>query len=110
MDETQALKALSALSDGTRLRMLRFLVQAGADGAAAGEIGAAVGSSPSRSSFHLAALAASGLVRPERVSRRVIYRVDFAALGGLMGYLIEDCCGGHPAVRACCAPTGTEKG
>ncbi|WP_172300187.1 helix-turn-helix transcriptional regulator [Pseudoruegeria sp. HB172150] len=104
MEESQALKSLSALSDATRLRMLRFLVTAGEDGAPAGSIGEHAGAAPSRASFHLAALAQAGLVVPERVSRQIIYRVDFDALGGLMGYLIEDCCGGHPTVRACCGP------
>ncbi|WP_425053211.1 ArsR/SmtB family transcription factor [Psychromarinibacter sp. S121] len=108
MEESQALKALAALSDATRLRVLRYLVSVGEDGAAAGVIGAEVGAQPSRLSFHLAGLAQAGLITSERVSRQVIYRVDFDALGGLMGYLIEDCCGGHPSVRACCAPSDAE--
>lgn len=104
MNESQALDALSALSEATRLKMLRYLVTKGAKGAAAGDIGAAVGSSSSRSSFHLSALTRAGLLVSERQSRQVIYRVDFKSVGGLIGYLIEDCCGAHPDVVGCCAP------
>lgn len=104
MNESQAIDALSALSQETRLQMLRFLVARGAEGAPAGEIGAAVGSSSSRSSFHLSALTRAGLLTATKQSRQVIYRANFAALGALVGYLVQDCCGGHAQVLACCQP------
>lgn len=104
MDESQVIDALSALSQETRLRMLRYLVQAGAKGAPAGEIGAAVGSSSSRNSFHLNALAQAGLITKERQSRQIIYRVDFANVGAMVGFLVQDCCGGNAQVLACCQP------
>lgn len=102
MEESQALEAISALSDQTRLRILRFLVTRGELGASAGEIGEAVGASSSRNSFHLSTLARAGVLRSEKRSRHVVYRVDFRLLGGLMSFLIEDCCAGHPVVRECC--------
>lgn len=107
LDESQALAALSALSEATRLRILRFLVTRGTVGAPAGEIGEAVGFSSSRGSFHLGALARAGLVTATKVSRQVIYRADMDAIGALLGYLVNDCCGGDPQIVACCAP-GTE--
>lgn len=106
-DESQALAALSALSEATRLRILRFLVTRGPDGAPAGEIGEAVGFSSSRGSFHLGVLARAGLVTATKVSRQVIYRADTDAIGALMGYLVHDCCGGDPQVVACCAPASS---
>ncbi len=104
MEEMQALTALSAISEQTRLRMLRFLVARGPDGASAGEIGQAVGSSSSRSSFHLSALTRAGLLSSEKQSRQVIYRADLQAVGALLNYLVEDCCGGHPRIVECCQP------
>lgn len=103
MNESQVLDALAALAEPTRLRMFRHLVRSGDDGAPAGEIGAAVGSSSSRSSFHLSTLARAGLISSEKRSRQVIYRADFAAAAGLLGYLVQDCCAGHPEVVRCCA-------
>ena len=103
-DEGQALTALSALSEATRLRILRFLVARGPSGAAAGEIGEAIGFSSSRGSFHLGVLARAGLVTATKVSRQVIYRADMKAVGALMDYLVNDCCGGDPRILACCTP------
>ncbi len=104
MDEGQALLAFAALSEPTRVAILRYLVTRGPSGAPAGEIGAAVGFTSSRGAFHLAALTRAGLLTSEKVSRQVIYRADFASLGALVGFLVEDCCGGDPRVVACCAP------
>ncbi|MEQ9124488.1 MAG: metalloregulator ArsR/SmtB family transcription factor [Alphaproteobacteria bacterium] len=102
MDESQVIKALAALSQETRLRILRFLVVRGHGGAAAGEIAEAVGASSSGVSFHLTTMANAGLLASERVSRSVIYRVDFDRMGELIGYLVKDCCKSHETVTACC--------
>ena len=104
MNESQALDALAAMAESTRLRILRFLVTRGAQGASAGEIAKAVDASSSRNSFHLSNLTQSGLISSEKQSRKVIYRVEFDALGGLIAYLLEECCAGHPKVLACCTP------
>lgn len=102
MDESQALKALGALAQETRLRIVRYLVGAGMRGAAAGEIGQEVGASSSRLSFHLSALDNAGLVSSERNSRKIVYRANFENLGGLIAFLLDDCCNNHPAVCDCC--------
>ena len=102
MDENQVISALGALAQETRLRILRFLVTKGNDGASAGEIGGAVDAASSRASFHLSTLANAGLVTAERQSRHIIYRVNFGAVGGMIGYLVNDCCGNHQEVVSCC--------
>lgn len=50
----------------------------------------------------LASLEHAGLVTSERVSRNILYRADYERLGRLIGFLMSDCCGNHPDVRACC--------
>lgn len=102
MIESQAIDGLGALAQETRLRIVRFLVRAGQDGASAGAIGDAVGASSSRAAFHLSTLERAGLVSSRKVSRSTIYQVEFDHLGGLIGYLLHDCCNGHPQVAACC--------
>ncbi len=102
MNEEQVINALSALAQETRLRILRYLVSMGSAGAPAGDIAKAVSSSPSRASFHLSAMADAGLITATRVSRSIIYRVNFDAMGGLIGYLVTDCCKNDPRVRNCC--------
>ncbi len=102
MNEDKALRLLGSLSDSTRLRMVRYLVGRGEDGAAAGDIGEHVDASSSRASFHLSALEKAGAISSERRSRFIIYTANFDKLGGLMSFLLNDCCGNHPDIRACC--------
>ncbi|MBL4906378.1 MAG: winged helix-turn-helix transcriptional regulator [Sneathiella sp.] len=104
MNESQVIKALSALAQETRLQIIRYLVACGKDGAAAGTIGEEVNSSASRLSFHLNILENAGLVTSKRVSRRIFYSASYEQMGGMIGYLLEDCCGNHPEVTSCCMP------
>lgn len=106
MKEDNALTALSALTHPLRLRAVRHLVQAAPDGLTAGEIATRIEASPSKTSFHLNLLSEAGLVTATRQARHVIYTANFSVMGALMRYLVEDCCGGHPLVRACCSRTG----
>lgn len=112
MDEHQALDAFGALSQETRLRMVRALVIAGQEGLPAGAVGEAVGASSSGASFHLSHLERAGLVTSRREARSIIYTANFDGLAGLVEFLMRDCCQGHPSVMegaskaaaACCAP------
>jgi len=102
MNEPQALAAFAALSQDTRLRVVRLLVQAGPEGLAAGAIGDALGgASTSRLSFHLTHLEHAGLIQSRRAGRFIIYSAVYPALAGLVGFLMKDCCQGHPEI---CAP------
>jgi len=112
MDEGQAQIAFAALSQETRLRILRMLVVAGRDGLAAGSIAAKAEVSASNVSFHLKELERAGLVAARRDARSIIYSAEYDALSGLIRFLMEDCCSGHPEICApiltpatCCAPT-----
>lgn len=102
MDEPQALDAFGALSQQTRLQMVRVLVVAGTGGMAAGAIGEAVGASSSSASFHLSNLERAGLVNSRREHRSIIYSANYEGLRGLADFLLRDCCQGDPRV---CTPT-----
>jgi ArsR family transcriptional regulator, arsenate/arsenite/antimonite-responsive transcriptional repressor len=101
MDQRQALISFAALSQESRLRIVRMLVIAGPAGMAAGVISQKTGLSPSNISFHLKELERSGLIVQTRVSRSIISVANYDALGGLVRFLMEDCCAGHPEI---CAP------
>ena len=60
MEETQAIAMVGALSQETRLRIVRYLVSCGEDGASAGDVGKQVDATSSRASFHLSALENAG--------------------------------------------------
>jgi DNA-binding transcriptional ArsR family regulator len=94
-------EALSALAHGHRLAVFRLLVRAGSDGMPAGEIARQVGALPNTLSTHLAILDRAGLVRSQRAGRSVIYAADYDGMRDLLGFLIDDCCGGRAEI---CAP------
>jgi ArsR family transcriptional regulator, arsenate/arsenite/antimonite-responsive transcriptional repressor len=101
MKQSQALLSFAALSQDTRLEILRLLVRAGPEGMAAGAVAEEVGVSPSNLSFHLKELERAGLVSARREARSIFYSADYAALRGLIAFLTEDCCGGR---REICGP------
>ncbi|MER8745538.1 ArsR family transcriptional regulator [Mesorhizobium sp. M1004] len=91
MDKTEALLALAALSQDTRLEAFRLLVQAGPQGVPAGEIASQLGTVQNTMSAHLKVLDRAGLVRAERDGRIIRYLVDMNAFRDLLAYLMEDC-------------------
>ena len=100
MKAGQAVDALGALAQEHRLQLFRLLVQAGAEGMAAGELARAIAIPNSSLSFHLAHLTRAGLIEQRRAGRSLIYTADYRAMDRLVAYLMENCCGG-----AGCAPT-----
>jgi DNA-binding transcriptional ArsR family regulator len=100
MEEKQAIEALGALAQGSRLKIYRLLVEAGPEGMSAGTIGEKLGLPPATLSFHLSGLSRAGLARGRQEGRFVIYSADFQHMNALVGYLTENCCGGQS-----CAPT-----
>lgn len=96
MNHDSAVTLLSALGNGTRLRVFRHLTRFGPDGVAAREIADAIGIAPNTLSFHLKELKHAGLVIPHRNGREVRYAVDYAAAHGLVAFLIEHCCEAVP--------------
>lgn len=103
MEATSAVEALAALAQEHRLALFRLLVQAGEEGLAAGVIAGKLAIPNSSLSFHLAHLRRAGLVRQERRHRSIIYRADYVGMNALIGYLLENCCGGAtcPPDAAC---------
>ena len=92
MDTTSALKALTGLSQGSRLAIFRLLVEQGPAGIAAGEIAERVGMPQPTTSFHLKELVNAGLAQARAQSRFVYYTANYEAMNGLVSYLTENCC------------------
>lgn len=96
MDKIQSIAAFGALSQETRLDVVRLLIQAGPSGMAAGEVGESLGVKQNTMSANLSILAHAGLVKSVREGRSIRYFADFDAIKGLLMFLMRDCCGGHP--------------
>jgi DNA-binding transcriptional ArsR family regulator len=103
MESKAAVASLSALGHEGRLAIFRLLVKAGPEGVAAGEIARRLDSLPNTLSANLNVLSHAGLIVSRREGRSIVYSADYAAMSGLLGFLMDDCCNGNPAI---CAPLG----
>jgi ArsR family transcriptional regulator len=102
MKTPQAVRALGALAQDTRLAIYRLLVQQGPGGLAAGAIGGRLELPAPTLSFHLKELANAGLIEPRQDGRFVYYSANYDRMNGLLAYLTENCCQG--ACDPACAP------
>jgi DNA-binding transcriptional ArsR family regulator len=101
MEKPDAVAALAALAQDSRLDVFRLLVEAGPEGMPAGEVASALGLAPNTLTFHFDRLRVAGLVTVRREGRSMIYAARFETMNALIAYLTENCCGG----AAACAPT-----
>ena len=102
MESEQAILALAALAQSTRMGVFKLLVKYEPEGLAAGDIARLLAVPQNTMSAHLAVLARADLVISERKSRSIIYRANLAAFQNLTSFMVEDCCGGRGDL---CAPT-----
>jgi ArsR family transcriptional regulator len=96
MHTPDALTALAALAQESRLAVFRFLVTLGPAGMAATKIGEELGIPPSSLSFHLKELVHAGLITARQESRFIFYAANFEQMNALIAFLSENCCGGNP--------------
>ena len=101
METIEAIAALAALAQSTRLDTFRLLVKREPEGVPAGELARLMAVPQNTMSAHLAILARAGLVIGERQSRSIIYRADLSRFHEVALFLLKDCCGGRPDI---CAP------
>jgi ArsR family transcriptional regulator len=111
MKTTDAVAALAALAQDTRLAVFRLLVEQGVVGISAGEIAEKVGIAPAALSFHLKELAHARLVRSRQEGRYVFYSADFASMNRLLAFLTENCCAadGGTCGPGACAPSSSTR-
>ena len=70
-------------------------------GLAAGEIARRLDTPPNSLSANLTVLSHAGLIRSRRQGRSIIYTAEYDRMRDLLGFLVEDCCGGSPEI---CSP------
>lgn len=117
MESENAILALAALAQATRLDVFRLLVKHQTDGLAAGDIARSLAVPQNTMSSHLAILTRAGLVAAKRSGRSITYRADLARFQDVMLFMLKDCCGGKPEICAplieslipCCPPLNKRK-
>ncbi len=94
MNSTDAVAALAALAQETRLAVFRLLVQAGPSGVAAGEISTRLDIPANTLSFHLKTLSQAGLLESRQEGRFIYYAAAYARMDDLIAFLTDNCCNG----------------
>jgi ArsR family transcriptional regulator len=109
MDTKNAVTALAALAQATRLAVFRHLVELGPAGANPSDLAQVLEIPAATLSFHLKALSHSGLIDAEQTGRFIRYRANFDQMHGLVDFLTQNCCGGDPSKCApkVCAPAAS---
>ncbi|MFM0091766.1 metalloregulator ArsR/SmtB family transcription factor [Paraburkholderia sediminicola] len=102
MKEKDAIKALAALAQPTRLAIFRLLVTAGPEGLNVGVIQEHLDLASATLSFHLKELTHAGLVTSRQEGRFVYYGPEIEHMNDLVGFLTENCCQGVDS--AACKP------
>lgn len=96
MEFKTAAEVFSVLGHEGRLSVFRLLMRHAPQGVRAGEIAEVLGLKPNTASVYLGALEQAGLITGRREGRAIFYAIDLARTGGLVDYLLTDCCRGRP--------------
>jgi ArsR family transcriptional regulator len=113
MEKSDAVAALAALAQDSRLDVYRLLVQAGPEGMPAGGVASALKLAPNTLTFHFDRLRQAGLVTVRREGRSMIYAARYDTMNGLISYLTDNCCRGAPAQSGpavACKPARSKRG
>ena len=117
MESEDAILALAALAQSTRLDVFRLLAKHEPEGLAAGDIAKALAVPQNTMSSHLSILSRAGLVSAQRFSRSIVYRADLSRFQAVVLFMLKDCCDGRPEICApviasltpCCPPKPKRK-
>lgn len=104
VEKRNAVAALGALAQDTRLDLYRLLVTVGPQGLSAGVIADRLGVLPASLTFHLKELQHAGLISQRRLGRQLIYSAEYGVMNDLLGYLTENCCGQGVSTGPVCDP------
>ena len=100
MNDDRAVLMLSALAQPTRFGVFRLLMRNGEEGVSAGEIARFLDVPQNTLSAHLNILSNAGLITATRDGRKLYYRALLEDTKDFIGYLVNDCCDGHPEICA----------
>ena len=92
MEMFETLEAFASLSQETRLRVFRLLIEYGRDGLIPGKIAAELKIPDNTLSFHLSHMSKAGLVTSKKEGRSITYFANTDLIKDLIGFLQLNCC------------------
>lgn len=96
MTNSDAVTALAALAQDSRLAIFRLLVQHAPTGLTVGIIAEQLELPAPTLSFHIKTLSHAGLIRSVHEGRFVRCHAEISRIDALVGFLTDNCCGGDP--------------
>lgn len=102
MEVNTALEAFYALSQETRLKIFKTLIEYGDEGTTPSKIAERIGVPDNTLSFHLSHLNNSGLVSYKRQGRSLIYSANCELIEDLITFMRANCCALGDS--NCCTP------
>ena len=110
MKAEEAILALGALAQESRLEVFRLLVKRGPQGFTPSELAERTGIPLPTLSFHLKELQRAQLIAVRRDGRFLYYSATFDQMQSLIAFLTDKCCSLSEAdCDAACAPIATKK-
>lgn len=92
MELFNALEAFASLSQETRLRVFKMLIEYGRDGAVPSQIAEELEIPDNTLSFHLSHMSKAGLVTSKKNGRSITYFANTALVENLIHFLRDNCC------------------
>jgi len=92
MTEKQVLDVFAALSQTTRLKVFRILVENSKDGICPCDIAEKLKIPRNTLSFHLSWLSKANLCSTEKKGKTIIYRSNCKEIQKVSDYLLQNCC------------------
>jgi len=92
MEMHEATEAFASLSQETRLKVFKLLIEYGADGLIPGKLAEELAIPDNTLSFHLSHMARAGLVTSKRNGRSLTYFANTDLIENLIDYLQDNCC------------------
>lgn len=87
-----ALESFSSLSQETRLRVFRLLIEYGREGAVPGTLASELAIPDNTLSFHLSHMSRAGLVTSKKTGRSITYFANVDVIENLIEFLQVNCC------------------
>ena len=92
MELFNALEAFASLSQETRLRVFKLLIEYGRDGLIPGKVAEKLKIPDNTLSFHLSHMSKAGLVTSKKNGRSVTYFANTDLIEELISFLQQNCC------------------
>lgn len=92
MEMYEALEAFSSLSQETRLRVFKLLLEYGREGTVPGKIARELKIPDNTLSFHLSHMSKAGLVTSKKDGRSITYFANCDQIDELIAFIQENCC------------------